>query len=232
MGQQPCSGCQPAADAATAHPPVLCQFLHSAHLQIAVLLPWGTPACNPLGHHHGSWKERLKPPSYNGFYETVLRKPAKLDNFPLLLSAVLRELVFQQLHQDTWWLLSMWASNSFSVPVFCDPGPDQLAETEQLSLNWTLVPCGRGARQLTKDPSFTGKGWLYRCSTFARAAIQVLMCPLKESQNHYHFWWRLSTQGKRSSWEKPVHSDSWLVQACAGEESTYSYIELHIHEVL
>lgn len=43
----------------------------------------------------------------------------------------------------------------------------------------------------------------------------------KEFQKPYHFWWRLSTQGNRSSREKPVHSDNWLVQGCAREENRY-----------
>lgn len=44
-----------------AHPPFLFLFLHNAHLQIAVSLQLRTPAYNPLGHHHGNWKEILKP---------------------------------------------------------------------------------------------------------------------------------------------------------------------------
>lgn len=46
-----------------ANPPFLCLFLHNAHLQIVVSLQLRTPAYNPLGHHHGNWKERLKPQS-------------------------------------------------------------------------------------------------------------------------------------------------------------------------
>lgn len=79
----------------TAHPPFLFLFLHNAHLQIVASLRLRTPACSPLGHHRGNWKESKAPPQ-NGLYKTTLTTPACLTPFPSIhFSSGLRKVVLQ-----------------------------------------------------------------------------------------------------------------------------------------
>jgi len=83
--------------------------------------------------------------------------------------------------------------------------------TEQPSLNQPLdfsaLWEGGGVKHLAKVTTSLGKDLQqgYKC----------------HNAKSYRSRWRCRTHSNRPSREKPVHSDSWLGQGCAGEENSY-----------